>query len=305
MRIGLVIGIHGGPPGGEREAPRWAGIRQRAQAAEDAGFDLVVIEDALLYRDEDETIGYWESVAMAGALAAATERLEIGHSVLNGAYRSPGLVAKIAETLDEISGGRYVLGLGRGNVPDHDYAAFGFTGADRTARFEEALQIIHALLKDGKVDFSGEHWFARQSELVMRGPRPQGARIVVAAGKPRMLRLAARFADEWNWWTTGPALDELRGVVEQLERACADVGRDPASLRRSIDVYSCDPLQRFPEAASFSGPPDQIAEQLLAFGEQLGVGEVRCMLHHPRNDISVLDEAIAAMREVVQALHAR
>ncbi len=128
----------------------------------------------MLYRDEDETVGYWELVTMAAALAASTTRLDIGHSVLNGPYRSPALVAKIAETLDEVSGGRYILGIGRGNVPDHDYAAFGFTGAQRTARLAEALQIIRGLLKDGRVDFEGEHWFARESELVMRGPRPGG-----------------------------------------------------------------------------------------------------------------------------------
>jgi len=302
LRIGLAIGLHGGPDGGERETPRWHGIRERARAAEAAGFDLVVIEDALLYRDEDETVGYWESIAMAGALAAATETIGIGHSVLNGPYRSPALVAKIAATLDEISGGRYILGIGRGNVPDHDYAAFGFDGADRTARFEEALQIIRPLLKQGRVDFSGEHWFARESDLVIHGPRPQGPPIVVAASKPRMLRLTARFADEWNWWTTSPSLDELRMVVDELDRACEQVGRDPVTLPRSIDVYSCDPLQRFAERASFSGPPAQIAEQLLAFGE-LGIGEVRCGLYHPPGDIALLDEAIPAMREVVQALH--
>jgi len=304
MRIGLAIGLHGGPPDGDREVPRWAGIRERAQAAEAVGFDLAVIEDALLYRDEDETVGYWESMAMAGALAAATDRIEIGHSVLNGPYRSPALVAKIADTLDEISGGRYILGLGRGNVPDSDYAAFGFDGGQRTAKFAEALHIIHGLLKDGTLDFSGEHWFARESDLVMRGPRLQGPPIVVAASKARMLRLTARYADGWNWWTTSPAPDELRPIVEELERACEAEGRDPASLPRSIDVYSCDPLQRFPDKAAFSGPPGQIAEQLLAFGAELGIGEVRCNLYHPPNDVGVLAEAIPGMAEVGAQLHA-
>jgi alkanesulfonate monooxygenase SsuD/methylene tetrahydromethanopterin reductase-like flavin-dependent oxidoreductase (luciferase family) len=303
MRIGLVIGLHGGPPGADRKAPHWQEIRRHALAAEAAGFDLAVLEDALLYRDDDETVGYWESITMAGALAAATDHIEIGHSVLNGPYRSPALVAKIAETLDEITGGRYVLGLGRGNVPDHDYAAFGFSGADRTARFEEAIQIIHGLLRDGRVDFAGEHWFARESELVMRGPRPKGPPIVIAAKGPRMLRLAARFADGWNWWTSGPDVEPLRQVVDDLERACASVGRDPATLARSLDVYSVDPLGRSEGAASITGSAQQIAEQLLAFAE-LGVTEVRVELSHPRADPAVLDEAIPAMTDVVAALHA-
>ncbi len=303
MRIGLVMGLHGGPPGGERDTPRWVGIRERAVAAEEMGFDIAVIEDALLYRDEDETVGYWESIAMAGALAAATTRIEIGHSVLNGPYRSPALVAKIAETLDEISGGRYVLGLGRGNVADLDYAAFGFDGAHRTDRFEEALEIIHALLKEGRVDFTGAHWSARESELVMRGPRPQGPPIVVGAKGPRMLGLAVRYADAWNWWTSTPDSAELRTLLGALDSACADAGRDPATLPRSLDVYRCDPLDRYGDAASFSGPPSRVAEQLLSFGE-LGIGEVRCDVYHPREDIGVLKEAVPAMQEVVDALHA-
>ncbi|HEX6127421.1 MAG TPA: LLM class flavin-dependent oxidoreductase [Candidatus Limnocylindria bacterium] len=303
MRIGIVIGLHGGPAGGTHEAPRWTGIRERALAAERAGFHIAVLEDALLFRGEKEPVGYWESIAMAGAMAAATSRIRIGHSVLNGPYRSPALVAKIAETLDEISGGRYVLGLGRGNVPDHDYAAFGFTGADRTARFEEAVQIIHGLLKQGQVDFSGTHWFARESELVMRGPRPHGPPIVIAARGPRMLRLAARYADGWNWWTADTDLEQLRAIVAELERACEEVGRDPATLERSLDVYSLDPLGRSGGAVSFSSVADEMAEQLLAFGE-LGFSEVRCDLHHPPDDIGVLAEAIPAMADVVARLHA-
>jgi alkanesulfonate monooxygenase SsuD/methylene tetrahydromethanopterin reductase-like flavin-dependent oxidoreductase (luciferase family) len=240
---------------------------------------------------------------MAGALAAATQHIEIGHSVLNGPYRSPALVAKIAETLDEITGGRYVLGLGRGNVPDHDYAAFGFSGADRTARFEEAIQIIHGLLRDGRVDFAGEHWFARESELVMRGPRPNGPPIVIAAKGPKMLRLAARFADGWNWWTSALDVEPLRQVVDDLERACASVGRDPATLARSLDVYSVDPLGRGEGAASITGSAQQIGEQLLAFAE-LGVTEIRVDVSHPPGDPAALDEAIPAMTDVVAALHA-
>ncbi len=305
MRIGMTIMLHGGPPGGERETPRWTGIREQARAAEAAGFDLVVLEDGMLYRDEDETVGYWESVTMAAALAASTTRLDVGHSVLNGPYRSPALVAKIAETLDEVSGGRYILGIGRGNVPDHDYAAFGFTGAQRTARLAEALQIIRGLLKDGKVDFEGEHWFARESELVMRGPRPGGPPIVVAAAGPKMLRLAARYADGWNWWTTtGTDLEPLRPIISELEQACTEVGRDPATLQRSLDVYSLDPLGRFPDKGHLTGSADELAEAILGFGE-LGFDEVRCDLYHPREDLSVLAEAISAMADVVASVHRR
>jgi len=296
--------LHGGPPDGDRAAPRWRGILEQARAAEKAGFDLVVLEDGMYYHDEDESVGWWESVSMAGALAAATERIEIGHSVLNGPYRSPAMVAKIAETLDEISGGRYVLGIGRGNTEPVDYAAFGVNADHRTARLAEALPIIHALLKEGRVDFSGEHWFAHEAELVMRGPRPGGPPIVVAAAGPRMLRLAAQYADAWNWWSsTGSDLTPLRPIVAELERACADVGRDPLTLPRTLDVYSFDPLGRYPEKEPIGGSVEEMAETILGFRE-LGFHEVRCDLYHPREDVSVLAEAIPAMAEVVARVHA-
>ena len=304
MRVGLVIGLHGGPPGGQRQAPGWERIRGEALAAEEAGFDLVVVEDGLLYRDEDETVGYWESVTMIAALAAATTRIGVGHSVLNSPYRSAPFVAKIAETLDEVSDGRYVLGLGRGNTPDHDYAAFGFTGEARTARFAEGLEIIHALLRDGRVNFAGRHQSAREAELVMRGPRPGGPPIVVAARGPRMLRLAARFADGWNGWTADPDPESLRPLVTELEEACTEVERDPATLERSLDVYSLDPLGRFGDRDGLiGGGPERIAETLLGFAA-LGVEEVRCNLHHPPDDLDARAAAIPAMAEVVARLHA-
>lgn len=304
MRIGLTIMLHGGPPDGERESPRWADVREQARAAEAAGFDIVVLEDGTLYRDEDETIGWWDSVSMAAAIAASTERIDIGHSVLNGPYRPPTLVANTADTLDEISGGRYVLGIGRGNTEDVDYAAVGVAADQRTARLADALPIIHGLLKDGRADYEGQHWSARKAELVMRGPRPEGPPIVVAAAGPKMLRLTARYADGWNWWTsTGTDLSPLRTIVEELERACEETDRDPSTLRRSIDLYSLDPLGRFPGSDSLSGNADELAATILAFGE-LGVDEVRCNLHHPREDMSVLPEAIPAMAEVVERVHA-
>ncbi len=304
MRIGVTIMLHGGPPGGDRQAPRWTAIREEARDAEAAGFDLLVLEDGTFYRDPEETVGWWESVAMAGAIAAVTDRIDIGHSVLNGPYRPPTLVANIADTLDEISDGRYILGIGRGNTEDVDYAAVGVPADRRTGRLAEALQIIHGLLKDGRVDFVGKHWSARSAELVMRGPRPQGPPIVVAAAGPKMLRLTARHADGWNWWTTtGTDLEPLRPIVAELEKACAEVGRDPATLQRTLDVYSLDPLNRFPDQDLVRGSAEELANGILRFGE-LGFSEIRCNLYHPPDDRSVLREAIPVMADVVAQVHA-
>ena len=297
MRIGIVIGLHGA----REQAPTWAQLREEARAAEDAGFDLAVVEDALLYRDDDGVVGYWESVSIAGALCAITSRMEIGHSVINAPYRPAGLVAKIAETLDEVSGGRFILGLGLGNTMDYDQ--FGIRAEQRYSRFAEAVQIIHALLRTGHADFEGEYHAARQAELVPRGPRPQGPPIVIAARGPKMMELTVRYADGWNWWSAGPPdLDALRGMLDELDRRCSTLGRDPATLSRSLDLYSLDPLGtvRAPDQV-ISGGVDEIAATLLSL-TQLGFNEIRCNVV-PADDAVERLRAISALGAVAEAVH--
>ena len=226
MRIGLYIRLLG-RPGTQPPPPSWPSVRDQALAGEAAGFDLVVLEDALLYPGEGGPLGVWEGVSMAAAVAAATSTIGVGHAVLNSPYRQPALVAKIATTLDEIAGGRYTFGLGLGNTPD-DYPLFGIDADPRYSRFAEAIQIIHGLLRDGRTEFQGQYYRApaRSSCSGDRGSRARP--IVIAAGKPRALRLVARYADEWNWWTA--QRDETPRLVEiaaELERACEEVGRDP------------------------------------------------------------------------------
>lgn len=270
--------------------------------AEAVGFDLAVVEDALLGPSEQRPTGYWESVSMAGALAAATSRIEIGHSVLNAPYRSAGLTAKIAETLDEIAGGRFFLGIGLGNTTDYDQ--FGIPADRRYGRFAESIQIVHQLLRIGRADFDGTYQSVDDAQMVLRGPRPGGPPIAIAAQGPKMLRLAARYADGWNWWTSGrPDLDRLAPIVAELERACDEVGRDPSTLRRSLDVYSLDPLARFVGSEDpIGGTPAEMADSLLRFGE-LGFEEVRVNVF-PVDSLDALPRAIEALGEVVELLHA-
>lgn len=297
MRIGLINQLHGAPDT-PRPTPTWASISERARVAEFCGFDTFVFEDALLYRDS-VTEGGWESFSIAAALAATTSTIEIGQSVVNAPYRSPALTAKMAETIDEISGGRYIFGLGAGNTDDSDYEAFGFPTDRRYSRFAEAIAIIHGLLKNGAIDYDGQFHSARRSELVLRGPRSGGPPIVIAGGAPKMLRLVARYADGWNWWTGdhGSAAATLGPIVDELEIACQEVGRDPASLFRTLDVYSVDAMNVSGSAEVISGPPEHIAETLLSFGD-LGFDEVRCDVY-PKTI-----EAIEAMAKVVQLVHA-
>ncbi|HEX5591454.1 MAG TPA: LLM class flavin-dependent oxidoreductase, partial [Candidatus Limnocylindrales bacterium] len=250
--------------------------------------------------------GVWESVSMVAAVAAVTSRIGIGHAVLNSPYRRPALTAKIAATLDEIAGGRYTFGIGLGNTPD-DYPLFGIDADPRYSRFAEAIEIIHGLLRTGRTDFEGTYYRAPGAELVLTGPRPATLPIIIAAGKPRAMRLVARYADEWNWWVGGrDGSAGLHELVAEMERACAEVGRDPGTLRRSLDVFSVA-VPGVPEPPAdgdelqLAGSPDAIADALLAYGE-LGFAEVRVNLRAP-SDVPRTD-AIAWMQDVVSRVHA-
>lgn len=307
MRLGLINQLHGRPDG-TTPAPSWKSISERAGVAEAAGFDMFVFEDALLYRGETATDGVWESVVIAAAVAATTKRINLGHSVVNSPYRAPAMTAKIAETIDEISGGRFVLGIGAGNTPDSDYEAFGIPTDKRFSRFAEAIQIIHGLLKNGEIDFEGEFYSVKQAELVLRGPRQNGPPINIAAGGPKMLQLAARYGDAWNWWGWDETLEQtrvrLRPIIDLLEKACEAEARDPSTLVRTFDLYTVVPeafSDRIGNAEGLkveqpvTGTTAEIAEHILSLGE-LGVEEVRCDVW-PKETAAV--EAMAPIVDIV------
>jgi alkanesulfonate monooxygenase SsuD/methylene tetrahydromethanopterin reductase-like flavin-dependent oxidoreductase (luciferase family) len=295
MRIGVVLRMIEGPPTGGRPVPRWEHMRAQARAAETAGFDIVTIADAI----SENGRGYWEGMTLAGALAAATSTIGIAHSVVNAPCREPAVVARAADTLDEISGGRYTLGIGAGNTSD-DYGRFSMDAYPRFSRFGEALEVIASLLRTGTVDFDGAFEHAHADWWSPRGPRPLGPPLVVAAGGPKMVALTARLADGWNWWAdAGGTSDHLPPIVEQLERACAERGRD--DLERSIDMYSFDPLGLLEDrpAGVASGTAEEMAEPILRLTD-LGIDEVRIEVHA---DPPRLAEATLAMTDVVGLVH--
>jgi len=243
--VGVMLPIGMGALGDGQAVP-WAVVREMATAAEAAGVDNLVVPDHLLFRKspptnnpvvempEGHSRGIWEAWTILSALAAVTRRVTLGPFVACTAFRHPALLAKMAATLDEVSGGRLVLGLGAGwHEPEFD--AFGYPFDHRVSRFEEALQIIVPLLRQGRVDFQGQYYQVRNCEIQPRGPRPGGPQIFIGASGPRMLRLIARYADRYDTdFQLDPAGAQQRFAA--LDGACADVGRDPKTIRRSTGV---------------------------------------------------------------------
>jgi alkanesulfonate monooxygenase SsuD/methylene tetrahydromethanopterin reductase-like flavin-dependent oxidoreductase (luciferase family) len=271
MKVGLIL------PETERQmdggSARWSDLETMARLGEAIGADSLWITDHLIHRvPGEEPRGMWECWSLISALAAITERAEIGTLVLCSSFRNPTLLAKMADTVDEISGGRLILGIGAGwNEPE--YHAFGYPFDHRTDRFAEALQIVSGLLRDGQIDFQGAYYEARDCELRPRGPRPQGPPIMVGASSagPRMLDLITRYADGWNTWfsSTGNTLEGLLPLLEKVDTACETAGRDPATLARSAAVI-VEVGPHTPSAMTgppLTGTPEKIAADLRAHAD--------------------------------------
>ena len=207
-----------------------------ARAAEEVGFDSIWLGDHLLYRDGDEPErGPWEVWTMLGALAAATERVELGPLVACTAFHPPGLIAKMTVTLAEVSAGRFVLGLGAGwNEPE--FRAFGLPYDHRVSRFEEAFTIIRGLLEGERVTLSGR--FFQADDLVLL-PRPTTQpRLVIGSNGPRMLAATLPHVDAWNTWfdSYGNSAEGFASLNEEITAAARDAGRDPDEIERSACV---------------------------------------------------------------------
>lgn len=295
MKVGVILPIADGRDG--TAAPRYGEIRAMARQAEAAGFDAVWLYDHLIYRyPERPTSGLWECWTLLTALAEATERVELGTLVLCGPFRNPAVLAKMADTLDEISGGRLILGLGAGwHQPEFD--AFGLPFDHLASRFEEYLKIVVPLLREGEVDFQGTYYSAPTCELRSRGPRPGGPPILVASAKPRMLRLTAEHADAWNtaWLGNTDLLAERRA---NLDAACREVGRDPKTLEVTVGVtVRLDQGDTPPDPQkTLFGSAEEIAAGLKGYADA-GVGHVICApTPNTPESLDRLAEALTAFR---------
>ena len=264
----------------------WPEVRDMAIAAEDVGFDSLWVGDHLLYRSDGETKGPWEAWSVLAAIAAVTHRVQLGPLVAATSFHSPAMLAKKAVTVDEISDGRLILGIGAGwNRTEFD--AFGFPFDHRASRFEEAFTIIRTLLAEGSIDFDGTYYTLRDCELVPPA-RQGGIPLMIGSEGPRVLRATLPHVDSWNAWHAwyDNSLDGAEALLARIDDACAEAERDPKTLGRSLAVFVRAPggdsgqRQGSPNRKSslaIEGDQESIAEHLVGLAA-LGVDDVQLVV---------------------------
>ena len=271
VRVGVQL------PEVEREV-RWPEYVAIAQAADHAGFDSVWVGDHLLYRDDGRPErGPWEAWTTLAAIAAATERVELGPLVACAGFHAPAMLAKQAATVDEISGGRLVLALGAG-WNEAEFRAFGFPFDRRASRFEESFEVIRRLLAAERVTFEGEH--VQVDDAVLLPAPAHRPRLMIGSTGRRVLTAALPHVDVWNtwfdWYGNSPQGFAARsGEIDKIARA---VGRDPGEIERSACLLvALDPATGErpldPAAPPIAGGPKHVAETIRAMGEA-GADEV-------------------------------
>ena len=285
----------------------WEQQRAMALGAEEIGLDSIWVGDHLLYRDDGKpTRAPWEAWSTLAALAAVTRRVEIGPLVASTSFHNPAMLAKKAATIDEISGGRLILGLGAG-WNRVEYEAYGFPFDHRVSRFEEAFTIIRQLLRDGRSEFRGEYYTLADCELLPRGPRPQGPPLMVGSEGPRMLGITLPHVQAWNAWFTwfGNTPQGYRPMRQRIDEACRAAGRDPSEVERTIALFVSFPGAQGrsmgdladAEAEPISGEPQVLAARLGEFAEE-GVAHVQLVLD------PITEETIRALAGTLQRLDA-
>ena len=231
LRIGIQL------PEVERDV-RWPEVRAIALAAEECGFDSVWLGDHLLYRAADERPerAPWDVWTQLAALAAVTSRVRLGPLVAATAFHAPGMLARAAASVDEVSGGRFVLGLGAG-WNEAEFAAFGFPFDRRVARFAESFEVIRRLLAGDRVTFPGT--FISVEDAVLH-PRPaRRVPLMIGANGERLLSIALPHVDAWNTWYSpyGNTIDGFAEANAKVSAICEQVGRDPREVERSACVF--------------------------------------------------------------------
>jgi alkanesulfonate monooxygenase SsuD/methylene tetrahydromethanopterin reductase-like flavin-dependent oxidoreductase (luciferase family) len=266
---------------------RWPELATMIRRIEELGFDSIWTGDHFLYRMADGSADApWDAWSVLAAAAAITSRVTLGPLVTPVGFYNPAVLAKKAATVDEISGGRLVLGLGAG-WNEVEFRGYGVPYDHRIARFEEAFTIIRTLLQEGRIDFEGQYFSARDCELVPQS-RPGGPPIMIGSVGERMLQITLPYVQSWNVWhsDTGNNPAGVAPLLARVAAACAKVGRNPAAVeatvvvlvrmaggsgRRQGDGYT----DKTPNPVQ--GPPEVIAEALRAYA-RAGVKEVQLVV---------------------------
>jgi probable F420-dependent oxidoreductase len=280
VKVGIQL------PEVERDV-RWSELLDMVRAIEDLGFDSVWVGEHLLYRWPDrQPRGPWEAWSLLAAIAAVTSRVDFGPLVACTNFHNPALLAKQAATIDEISGGRLILGLGAG-WNETEFRAYGFPYDHRIDRFEEAFTIIRTLLQEGAIDFDGRYYQARDCELLPRGPRPGGPPLMIGSKGPRMLRIALPHVQAWNvWWAdTGNSPAGIAPLRELVDQAAVEVGRQPEAIERTVAILARLPGGQGRVEGSgksrtiqpLEGSPTEMADALRAFAQE-GITHVQLVL---------------------------
>ncbi|NNC43375.1 MAG: LLM class flavin-dependent oxidoreductase [Acidimicrobiia bacterium] len=267
MHIGIQL------PEVERIVP-WPEYRAMAILAEEVGFDSLWLGDHLLYDKPEGALGPWECWTQLAAIAAVTNRVLLGPLVSPTGWRNPALLVKMAAAVDEISGGRLVLGLGSG-WNRREFDAYGYAFEKRVSRFEEAFTIITSLIRTGHADVSGEFYQIR--DLPMVPPTRSDLPIMIGSTGPRMLSITAPHLNWWNeWWSrfdNHPAgLDPL---LERLDSALGTAGRERAEITTSVAISVALPagggrvMGADVQVPPITGTAQEIAEQIAAFSAKV------------------------------------
>jgi alkanesulfonate monooxygenase SsuD/methylene tetrahydromethanopterin reductase-like flavin-dependent oxidoreductase (luciferase family) len=294
LKLGLIL------PTWTTTDLHWSEILGIASTAAEVGFDALYVTDHLLLPSnnaelkrragvdfpddpEVELEGYLECFTVLAALAVAIPGVAIGSFVASTGYRNPGLVAKMAATIDDISGGRLVLGLGAGDS-EGEHLTFGFPHEQRVGRFEEALQITRDLFSKDTLDYDGAHHRLRGARLLPGGPRQGGPPILIGTLNPgpRMRRLVAQYADIWNGWLgyTDASPESAAAQLMIIDAVCREHGRDPNTLMATTALRAAMPGSGYvprPDERPLSGQPHEMAETLRGHA-RLGIAEVQVAL---------------------------
>jgi alkanesulfonate monooxygenase SsuD/methylene tetrahydromethanopterin reductase-like flavin-dependent oxidoreductase (luciferase family) len=296
LRIGVQL------PEVEREV-RWPEYAAIAAAAEQVGFDSIWVGDHLLYRGDDRPErGPWDAWAVLAALAASTRRVHLGPLVACTGFHPPGLIARMTAAIDEISGGRFVLGLGCG-WNEAEFNAFGIPYDHRVARFQEAFTIIRTLVAGDRATLDGRYW--KTEEAVLLPPAARRPPLVIGSNGPRMLGIALPHVDGWNtWWdgygNTVAGFAKLNATIDESARKA---GRSEREIERSACVLvSVDgragERRPLPDLAPVAGDPDALARHLHGLAEA-GADEAILVLD------PITEDSVRALEPALRLLDSR